>query len=230
MPPLRHASLQPEDHARPAVGSRGIGQGLGLEQRSRAQGRAAPKGGAGSGVSCSHLPLWAATPPPKASPSVLSVKKGRSEDVRALSESSLNSKRQDSRDAGGRSEDGKRTRTCEPAGTNSKEVPMATSLTSDLRQGYRQVACELSEDNLALLSRARDSINGRPAEHNLVLAEIVCAYRAGPRQLWGPVLLDLLAPALLRRLQRLREVLPAIDNDEIRQQLVLELLHAAATM
>jgi hypothetical protein len=107
---------------------------------------------------------------------------------------------------------------------------MANSLTSDLKDGYCQVARALSEDNLALLSRARDSTNCWPAERNGALAEIVAAYRAGPRQLWGPILLDLLAPALLRRLQRLRAVPPVVDEDEIRQQLILEMLHAAATI
>jgi hypothetical protein len=107
---------------------------------------------------------------------------------------------------------------------------MSSSLVVDLRDGYREVACALSEESSALLARARDSSNAGRRERGRSLRAIVDAYRAGPRELWGPVLLDLLAPALLARLQRLRAEPPAMDEEDIRQQLVLELLRAAATM
>ncbi len=81
---------------------------------------------------------------------------------------------------------------------------MSGSLISDLSAGYRQVEEVLSD-------RER--------------AELV-----GPRQLWAPVLLDLLAPAMLHRLRRLRDEPPVMVEEDIRQQLVLELLHAAAMM
>jgi hypothetical protein len=59
---------------------------------------------------------------------------------------------------------------------------------------------------------------------------LVLLYRSGPRQIWAPVLLDLLAPALLARLQRLRLEPPFMEEEDIRQQLVVELLRAAAYM
>jgi hypothetical protein len=59
---------------------------------------------------------------------------------------------------------------------------------------------------------------------------LVLLYRTGPRPIWAPVLLDFLAPALLARLQRLRVEPPYMEEDDLRQQLVVELLHAAAVM
>ncbi len=107
---------------------------------------------------------------------------------------------------------------------------MSRSFVADLRDGYQEVACALTEESSALLARARDSSNAGRRERGRSLRAIVDAYRAGPRELWGSVLLDLLAPALLARLQRLRTELPVIDEEDIRQQLVFELLRAAAKM
>ena len=107
---------------------------------------------------------------------------------------------------------------------------MSRSFVADLRAGYQEVACALSEESSALLAGARDSSNAGRRERGRSLRAIVDAYRAGPRELWGSVLLDLLAPALLARLQRLRTELPVIDEEDIRQQLVFELLRAAARM
>jgi hypothetical protein len=104
---------------------------------------------------------------------------------------------------------------------------MSRSLANDLREGYRQVADELPEEARALVRRARDH-NASLAERNRCLAAIVTAYRRGPRRLWGPVLLDLLAPAILERLQRLRAQPPTIDDEEVRQQFLVEVLGAAA--
>ena len=105
---------------------------------------------------------------------------------------------------------------------------MSSSLTDDLREGYRQVTDELPEDARAMVARARDLRNSSLTERNRCLAAMVAAYRRGPRRLWGPALLDLLAPAILERLQRLRAEPPAIDDEEIRQQFVVEVLRAAA--
>src|SRR5205823_8499092 len=63
---------------------------------------------------------------------------------------------------------------------------------------------------------------------NARVAEAVAGYRLGPRQLWAPVLLDLLAPAIIQRLQRLQAVPPILDEEEIRQQFLVEVLDAAA--
>lgn len=107
---------------------------------------------------------------------------------------------------------------------------MASNLATDLRQGYDQVAEALAGSELELLARARDSTNRTPAERNQILGKIVAAYQRGPRQLWAPVILDLLAPALLDSLQWLRPEPPVVDDEEIRQQLVMEVLRAAETI
>ncbi|HEX2646632.1 MAG TPA: hypothetical protein VHO95_05360, partial [Candidatus Dormibacteraeota bacterium] len=91
------------------------------------------------------------------------------------------------------------------------------------------VAC-LSDQELSLVARARDPINTGGVERNRLLFQIVCAYRAGPRSLWGPVILDLLAPTLILMLQSLRPEPPGIDEEEIRQQLVAETLRSAETV
>jgi len=103
---------------------------------------------------------------------------------------------------------------------------MATSFATELREGYLQVAGFLCPEELAMVERARDRVNVRAPERDRLLAQIVCAYRSGPRQAWGPVILDLLAPDLIVMLQRFRPEPPTIDEDEIRQQLVLEALRA----
>src|SRR5260370_15509147 len=107
---------------------------------------------------------------------------------------------------------------------------MSSSFVADLRDGYKEAACALSEESSALGARARDSANGGRRERGRSLRAIVDAYRAGPRELWGSILIDLLAPALLARLQRLRTELPLIDEEDIRQQLVFEFLRGAARM
>jgi len=107
---------------------------------------------------------------------------------------------------------------------------MTNSFAGDLRDGFGQVVAVLTEGERDLHARARDSINGSTAERNQILARIVCAYQAGPRQLWAPVLLDLLAPALIESLRRFRAEPPVVDEEEIRQQLVVEVLRAARLM
>jgi hypothetical protein len=106
---------------------------------------------------------------------------------------------------------------------------MSRSLTSDLQEGYGEVAARLSPGQRLLVERAR----GRPkvlGGRDRALAEIVAAYRAGPRDLWAPVVLDLVAPALLERLQHFEARPPVLDVEDLSQQLVVQLLHAAATM
>jgi len=106
----------------------------------------------------------------------------------------------------------------------------SNTFAEELKEGYRRVAGCLSEEELRVVLRARDPINTGGLERNRLLAQIVCAYRTGPKQLWGPVLLDLLAPTLVLMLQGLRPVPPVIEEEEIRQQLVVEALRSAATV
>jgi hypothetical protein len=111
------------------------------------------------------------------------------------------------------------------------EVPMASqSFADQLREGYGQVAGWLSCEERALVEHARDPRGAGAAERNRLLAQVVCAYRSGPRALWGPAVLDLLAPTLVLILQGLRPIPHTVDESEIRQQLIAEALEAAATV
>ena len=107
---------------------------------------------------------------------------------------------------------------------------LSNSFADELKQGFLRIANCLSDEERAMVARARDPINTEAVERNRLLAQAVCAYRAGPKQVWGPVVLDLLAPTLVVILQGLRAVPPTIDEPELRQQLVAEALHAAATV
>lgn len=64
-------------------------------------------------------------------------------------------------------------------------------------------------------------------EERLALAAAVKAYRAGCRSSWAPVVLTMMAPAVEGRLRDLYPVPPAISSDDIRQQLLVEVLEAA---
>ena len=107
---------------------------------------------------------------------------------------------------------------------------MATSLSTYLREAYCLAVRELPAEALAVIAHARVPLCETPAERDQALAAIVVKYRAGSRRLWAPVLLYLLAPALLECLQGLREELPVAHEEDLRQQLVVELLHLAATL
>jgi len=106
---------------------------------------------------------------------------------------------------------------------------MSTSLASQIRDGFERAAGSLG-DRANLVRRVRSTCNEGSGERDRLLGEIVWAYRTGDRQVWGGVLLDLLAPALLKKLKRYSPEEPGVDLEDIRQQLVVELLHAAATM
>src|SRR6266851_8551057 len=107
---------------------------------------------------------------------------------------------------------------------------MVTSLSTDLPEAYSRALEDLPPEAQALVSRARASRGRSPAERDQALVAVVLSYRAGPRRLWAPVLLGLLGPALLERLQRLGEQPPVLNEEDIRQQLVVELLHLAETL
>ena len=102
---------------------------------------------------------------------------------------------------------------------------MSRSLSLDLRDGYRDLARQMGEAwRLELVL-----YGGRP-RRSALLRSVVLAYRAGSKSTWGPVLLELMAPALLDRLQHLQAKPPVIDPEDVRQQLIVELLLAAASM
>jgi hypothetical protein len=104
------------------------------------------------------------------------------------------------------------------------------SLVVDLGRGFRELLDALPIREAAAVARARVFSNAGRGEQTRGLFALVELYRAGPRQVWAPILLDVLAPGLLRSLQRLREEPPFMDPGDIAQQLVVELLHAAAYM
>ena len=117
---------------------------------------------------------------------------------------------------------------------------MTTTLARELRQGFDQVAGSLPEEALVLVARARDTRGTGLAERDRLLAEIVTAYRAGPRRLWAPVILYLLAPGLIGVLRQIDDEIQEIadlwadddppiveDEEEIRQKLLMEVLRAA---
>lgn len=119
---------------------------------------------------------------------------------------------------------------------------MATTFATRLREDLDRTSGMLPAEATVLVARARDTRRTGLAERDRLLAEIVVAYRSGPQELWAPVILDLLAPAMVRILRRTRRKAERIadmwdpdeplivDEEEVRQQLVMEVLRAAATM
>ena len=107
---------------------------------------------------------------------------------------------------------------------------MAASLAVDTREAFCRAKASLAQFELDLVERARMSTNQASGERDRLLESIVFAYRFGDRQVWSAVLLDLATPALLERLQHFRPEPPAIDLEDVRAQMVVELLEAAATM
>jgi len=108
---------------------------------------------------------------------------------------------------------------------------MTTSLSEDIASGYQVVIERWPEDDLPVLMRMRARDRTRSIEErDLTLREAVQAYRRGPRNKWGPVVLELLAPAILVRLGLFEELPPVISLEDLRQQLVVEVLDAAAHM
>jgi len=109
---------------------------------------------------------------------------------------------------------------------------MQSSLAQKIRDGYRDamfVAGGGGDD----VRRLRRQL-GDPAlayvERDRLLAAVIRRYRSEDVRLWGPVLLELLAPAIMARVARFSGVPPTIDEDDIAQQFLVEVLVAAATM
>jgi len=106
---------------------------------------------------------------------------------------------------------------------------MSSSLAVELREARCQLGRVYPELELDIASRVRVLSNGRRGRRPVLMA-VVLAYRSEPRQVWGPVLLDVLAPALIAYLQRLRAHPPVMETEDLRQQLIFEVLRAAADM
>ena len=106
---------------------------------------------------------------------------------------------------------------------------MSDGLSVELRESRSQLSRDFPEVAVALASRARELLDGTRGRRPLVMAAVL-AYRNESRQLWSPVLLDLMAPAILASLQRLREQPPVMEAEDLRQHLILEVLSAAVEM
>jgi hypothetical protein len=119
---------------------------------------------------------------------------------------------------------------------------MATTFAARVREDLDLISDMLSEEALALVAHARDTTTTGVAERDRLLAEIVAAYRRGPHEHWAPVILDLLAPGIIEILQTIdrksEEISDMWDHDEplvideeqLRAQLVMEVLAAVATI
>ena len=109
---------------------------------------------------------------------------------------------------------------------------MPGSLIVDLNEGYRRHAEALPDEARSSLASTREALRGhrRDGGRAARLLALVLAYRSGPKELWAPVLLDVLAPSMLLVLRRLRAQPPYLDEEDVRQQLVVEVLAAASEM
>ena len=118
-----------------------------------------------------------------------------------------------------------------------------TRLTTLLASGFEE-----SLRHEALLAREQaeeDALRGLPlrdlprlvrdrslpyAQRDEVLASIVRCYRRSPHAGWSGVLLEALAPTLVRVCRRMIRVPRGIEPDDVQQQVVLEALTAARSM
>ena len=103
---------------------------------------------------------------------------------------------------------------------------MATSLAETIRESARWSEVEVS-DALARVRQQARAGRGTPT-WDALLREVVESYRLGPKQGWAPVLLEALAPAMTCELLRLRPLAAGVSSEDVSQQLVLEVLAAAA--
>jgi hypothetical protein len=100
-------------------------------------------------------------------------------------------------------------------------------------QELREAQCRepalrgISLEDLPRLIQCRDVPACRQDD---ILAATIRSYRRGPVDLWGPILLCMLGPALVRAASRLQARPPAVDGEDIDQQVVMEALRAAAEM
>jgi hypothetical protein len=112
-----------------------------------------------------------------------------------------------------------------------KEVAMTRSIVEDLRRGREGIGIlpAAGVELTVLRARAR-AIKVSPRRRDEALRALLRRYRTGNQRLWAPLILDLMAPAIVSRLQRFKAVPPVITEEDIAQQLVLQVLVSAATM
>ena len=91
------------------------------------------------------------------------------------------------------------------------------------------VEAKVSSDGEWFASIAREARGRSPRERDRALYDLVAGYRQGRRGA-GEAILELVLPGLLARLARFRPQPPAIDDDDLTQQLVFEILAAAMSI
>ena len=99
---------------------------------------------------------------------------------------------------------------------------MAASLAVETREAFGRAKASLAQFEMDLVARARASTNEASGERDRLLESVVMAYRFSDRQVWAAVLLE--------RLRHFRSEPPAIDSEDVRDEFVVQLLEAAATM
>lgn len=116
-----------------------------------------------------------------------------------------------------------------------------TPFAQRIRQGFEEVKREVGntspEDHAptepALRGRSWDEIAklGRNTFNSVELDDVygavVRSYQRGPRSIWGPLLLEMLAPAIMRRLAAIYADASEADAEDVEQQLVAEILRKA---
>jgi DNA-directed RNA polymerase specialized sigma24 family protein len=118
-------------------------------------------------------------------------------------------------------------------------------LSDQLRRGLEEVRAELESSEFEAAGRAESALAGLTlpvllalvrtpnrdlAEQNAVWLAVVRCYRQRSAPLWAPVLLEMLAPALIDQAYRLVRRYTDLDPSEIQQQLIVSALAACASV
>lgn len=115
----------------------------------------------------------------------------------------------------------------------------------DLRRGVEEVRGTMDRRELADAATAHRALAGHTvaslvravrdasldlSEQDAIWRSVVRCYQTRDSRLWAPVLLELLAPAIINEAYRLVRQLPAAEADEVRQELLAAVLTVAGTM
>ena len=123
---------------------------------------------------------------------------------------------------------------------------MARSLSDLVREGLAQTLVDPCCDQALACAQAREPALDRlgwieivslmhrravpAARQDEVLAAVIRSYRAGSGSTWAPLLLAMLAPALIGTAALVRTSTLEIDSEDVDQQAVFEVLRACAEM
>jgi len=108
---------------------------------------------------------------------------------------------------------------------------MTRSIVEDLSRARERIShLPAASIELSVLRARVGAIKVSPRRRDEALLALLRRFRSGNQRLWAPLILDLMAPAIVTRLQRFKAVPPVISEEDIAQQLVLQVLIAAATM